>query len=107
RAGMWMLVASSLTALEAVSQKALLNQMSFPTVMALTATGGVTFSAILMLLSKDLRRNVACLCRQLHVVLLGETFNQTAMITTVLAASLAPVSLVKAVGSTQPLFVVL
>ena len=103
----WMLLASTTVAAEAVLLKWLFAQAPFEVVMVTTYSAGVLLAVLLFAASTRVRRELArSLCGPTGLlVVFNEAINMTAGFASSVAISLGAVSVVKAVGGLQPLFV--
>lgn len=106
RAPAWMALASVLVVAEAVVQKQLFTYLPFAPGFALQSiTSCLAGLAILAVLPRVRLRILNSSRGTLFLVFLNEAGNLGAVVIASLAVSLGPVSLVKAVGGLQPLFV--
>jgi transporter family protein len=104
----WMLVATLLSAIEATMTKAVFHIMPTPSGIAWIGFGG-GLAALSLFLLPSVRGAIRAMSWHIAgpAFLLGEFFNIMANLSSEFAISLGPVSLVKAVGGLQPLWIVL
>jgi drug/metabolite transporter (DMT)-like permease len=104
-----MVLASLILAVSSVAEKATYDRLSFWAGFGWLSVGAATATLILSLSSPRARRELRSALRdRLLVVYVGnEGLDLTAVYALNLATSLAPVSLVHAVGGTQPVFILL
>ena len=99
-----MILYAAILAVVDVSDKYILNHLTFwQTYVVWTLP--LCFVLLLPILAKQVRRDMANAARNLPAVIVIQVFNISASFSFLKAASLAPIALVSALGTLQPVFV--
>lgn len=105
---LWMILASAIAAVEALLLKYLYNQTTFATGLTLTSAFTALIGIVVMASFPAVREALAAGFRsKARLFVTGEILNVGGNVLSNLAMSIGPVSLVKAVEGTQPVFILL